>query len=59
SITGLAHSTISRICSKHRSTLSKSVGGHPHKLFPSNIYYSIHLITSFKADDTSQVTKLL
>ncbi|KAF9441344.1 hypothetical protein P691DRAFT_684185, partial [Macrolepiota fuliginosa MF-IS2] len=35
SITGLAHSTISRIHSKHRSTISKSVGGCPHKLSPS------------------------
>ncbi|KAF9440593.1 hypothetical protein P691DRAFT_687210, partial [Macrolepiota fuliginosa MF-IS2] len=59
SITGLAHSTISRICSKHRSTLSKSIGDCSHKLSPSDIHYSIHLITSHKADNASQVTKSL
>ncbi|KAF9440636.1 hypothetical protein P691DRAFT_687047, partial [Macrolepiota fuliginosa MF-IS2] len=51
--------TISRIHSKHRSTLSKLVGGHSHKLFLSDIHYSIHLITSCKADNASQMTKLL
>ncbi|KAF9441697.1 hypothetical protein P691DRAFT_683107, partial [Macrolepiota fuliginosa MF-IS2] len=57
SITGLALGTISRICSKYRSILSKSVGGCPYKLSLSNIYYSIHLITSCKADNASQVAK--
>ncbi|KAF9440224.1 hypothetical protein P691DRAFT_621264, partial [Macrolepiota fuliginosa MF-IS2] len=51
SITGLAHSTISRICSKHKLTLSKSVGSCPHKLSLFDIHYSIHLITSHKADN--------
>lgn len=59
SITGLGVSTISRIRSKHRSTLSKSVGGRPSKLSPSDIHYSVRLITSRKADNASQVTKSL
>ena len=59
SITGLGVGTISRIHSKHRSTLSKSVGGRPSKLSSSNIHYFIHLLTSGKADNASQVTKLL
>jgi transposase len=59
STTGLSVSTISRIRSKHRSTLSKSVGGRPRKLSPSDIHYSVRLITSRKADNASQVTKSL
>jgi len=35
--TGLNHSTISRLRSKHRSSLSKSTGGRPSKLTSTNI----------------------
>lgn len=59
SLTGLAVSTISRIHSKHRSTLSKSVGGRLCKLSPSDMHYSVCLITSCKADNASQVIKSL
>ena len=59
SILGVGLSTISRLRSKHRSSLSKSIGGCPHKLSPPDIHYAIHLITSQKADNAVQVTKTL
>jgi transposase len=40
-ITGRGLSTISRIRSSHRPSLSKSSGGRPRKLSPSDIHYSI------------------
>src|SRR6266536_6047891 len=46
SSTGIHTSTISRLCSKHRSSLQKSLGGRPSKLSPANTRYAIHLITS-------------
>ena len=57
--TGIHTSTISRLCSKHYSTLSKSKGGHPSKLSSSNIYCVIWLITSQKAEIVAEVTKRL
>jgi transposase len=59
STTGIHTSTISRLRSKHRSTLSKSKGGRPSKLSPSNIHYAIRLITSQKAENAAEVTKTL
>ena len=45
SSTGLHTSTISRLCSKHRSSLQKSLGGCPPKLNPANTRHAIHLIS--------------
>ena len=59
SITGISVASVSNICSKHCSTLSKSVGGHPRKLSPANTHYAIHLITSQKAENATEVTKTL
>jgi len=59
STTGIPISSISRLHSKHRSTLSKSKGGRPSKLSPSNIQYAIRLVTTQKAENAVQVTKTL
>jgi len=57
--TGLHCSTISRLRSKHRSSLSKSTGGRPSLLSSANIRYAIRLITSQKVDNAVQVSKIL
>jgi transposase len=57
SITGVHSSTISRLCSKERSELQKSSGGHPTKLSLANICHAVHLISSQKAENAVQVTK--
>ncbi len=59
SATGVSNATISRICSKHHSTLSKSVEGQPPKLLPINIHYAVCFITSGKADTAVQAAKSL
>jgi len=59
SSTGIHISTISRLRSKHRSSLQKSLGGHPPKLSPANTRHAIHLITSRKAENAVQITKTL
>ena len=59
SITDIYTSTISRLRSKHCSTLLKSQGGHPSKLSPANINYAIHLVTTQKAENAVQITKTL
>jgi len=59
SITGIHTNTISRICSKHCSTLLKSMGGCPFKLSPSNIHYAIQLTTAQKAENAVKITKTL
>ncbi len=59
SSTGIHTSTISRLRSKHCSSLQKSLGGHPSKLSPANTCYAIHLITSRKAENAVQVTQAL
>src|SRR4051812_20021390 len=59
SSTGLHTSTISRLRSKHRSSLQKSLGGRPLKLNPANTRHAIHLITSRKAENAVQITKTL
>src|SRR4051794_9858025 len=48
--TGHGIGTVSRLCSKHRSHLSKSLGGHPSKLSPANIRHAQCLISSGKVD---------
>jgi len=58
-ITGRGIATISRLCSKHRSTLSKAAGGHPSKLSLSDLHYSIRQITSQKAEHTTELAKTL
>ena len=40
-ITGRAISTVSRIRTTHCPSLTKSSGGRPRKLSPSDIHYSI------------------
>ncbi|KAF9030788.1 hypothetical protein BJ165DRAFT_1358671, partial [Panaeolus papilionaceus] len=57
--TGVSDSTISRIRAKYCSDLPKSTGGCPRKLSPSNIQYATCLITSHKADNAAEVTKIL
>src|SRR5215475_3309877 len=52
-------STISRLHSKHCSSLQKSLGGHPSKLTPANTRYAIHLITSRKAENAVQIIRTL
>ena len=59
SITGVHASTISRLHFKEHSELHKSSGGHWTKLSPTNIHYAVHLITTRKAENAVQVTKLL
>jgi len=59
STTGIHVSTISRLRSKHCSTLQKPVGGCPSKLSSSNIRHAIHLISTGKAENAVQVTKAL
>ena len=51
--------TISRLRSKHRSSLQKSLGGRPSKLSPANTRHAIHLIRTGKAENAAQVTKPL
>ena len=51
--------TISRLHSKHRPHLFKSLGGRPSKLSSANIRYAQHLISSGKADTAVDVAKAL
>ena len=57
--TSVSPSTISKLCSKECSILSKAIGDHPSKLSPTNICYAQHLIISGKAENAVQVTKAL
>src|SRR6516162_5331033 len=59
SSTGFHTGTISRLCSKHCSSLQKSLGGCPSKLTPANTRHAIHLITSRKAENAVQITRTL
>lgn len=58
-ITGISTGSISKIRSSHSGTLSKSTGGRPRKLSPSDIHYAVHLITSQKEDHATGVAKSL
>ena len=57
--TGISVGSISNIGSKHHSTLSKSIGGHPCKLSPADTQYAICLITSQKVENATKVAKTL
>src|SRR5580700_3442428 len=58
-ITGVGTASISRLRSKHRSSLSKSLGGRPAKVSPSTTRHAIHLIRAGKAENAAQLTKPL
>jgi hypothetical protein len=58
-ITGRGLSTISIIHFTHCPSLAKPPGGHPCKLSPSDIHYSIQQISSQKAGHATEVTKIL
>ena len=58
SATGLHVSTIYRLCSKEHSELQKAAGGHPFKLSSTNMYHAICLISSGKAENAVQVTRV-
>src|SRR5271156_374847 len=58
-VTGYGISSVSRLCSKHRSHLAKSLGGRPSKLSPTNIRHAQRLISSGKADTAVDVAKVL
>ena len=51
--------SISRLHSKHSSTLSKSSGGCPPELSSANIHHAVHLIVSGKAETAVEVPKTL
>ena len=57
--TGISVGFISNLCSKHCSSLSKSLGGHPQKLSPADTQYAVCLITSQKAENATDVAKTL
>ena len=59
SSTGVSIATISRLHSKHCSSLQKPLGGCPAKLIISNIWHATRLITSGKATTTAHVTRSL
>jgi len=59
SSTGHGIGTISRLRSKYRSHLSKSLGGRPTKLSSANIRHAQRLISSGKADTAVDVAKAL
>ena|SRR5947199_6012427 len=57
--TGHGIGTVSRLRSKHRSHLSKSLGGCPSKLSSANIRHAQRLISSGKVDTAVNVAKVL
>src|SRR5258706_15602075 len=57
--TGHHTSTITQLWSKHCPDAPKPHGGHPTKLSDTDICHACHLISSGKADNSTQVTKLL
>ena len=57
--TGISVGSISNLCSKHCSSLSKSLGGRPQKLSPADTLYAVCLITSQKAENATNVAKTL
>jgi len=57
--TGHSIGTISRLRSKHRPHLSKSLGGRPSKLSAANIRHAQRLISSGKVDTAVDVAKAL
>jgi transposase len=59
SLTGLHHTTISRLQRKHHPYLQKVSAGRPPKLSEADTHYAQHLITSRKAENASQITQIL
>ena len=57
--TGVGIAIISRLLSKHQSSLQKSLGVCPTKLSPVNTCHAIHLIHTGQAENAAQVTKPL
>jgi transposase len=57
--TGLSTSTISRIRSKHCSSLPKASGGRPLKLSENDLRYATRLIGTGKAENAVQIAKSL
>ena len=57
--TGINVGSISNLHSKHCSSLSKSLGGHPQKLSPADTQYAVCLITFQKAANAANVSKTL
>ena len=57
--TGVARGSISKLASKHCSSLTKSLGGHPSKLSTTNIRHAIHLISSRKAETAVAIARSL
>lgn len=57
--TGVGTATISRLRSKHRSSLQKSLGGRPAKVSTATTRHAIHLIRTGKAENAAQLTKPL
>ena len=57
--TGVGTATISRLRSKHRSSLQKSLGGRPTKVSPATTRHAIHLICTGKAENAAQLAKPL
>jgi transposase len=59
SSTGISLGTISSLRSQHFPDLEKASPGRPSKLSDTNIRHAIRLITSQRADNAVQVTKML
>jgi transposase len=59
SITGIHHTTISRLHRQHCPYLPRQPGGCPTKLSARNINHAIQLISSGKADTAVDVTRAL
>ena len=53
------YSTVTRLWSKHRPDVPKPSGGRPSKLSDTDIRHACRLINSGKADNSSQVTRIL
>ena len=58
-LTGISLGSITKIHSLYHPNLTKSSGGRPRKLSPSDVHYAVRLVTSRKADNAAQVTKSL
>ena len=59
SITGVNHSTISRLSRKHCPYLPKSSGGCPAKLTDRNVSHAVQLTSSSKAEAAVEVSRAL
>jgi transposase len=59
SLTGLHHTTISRLQRKHHPYQQRVAAGRPPKLSEADTRYAQHLITSRKAENASQITQIL